>query len=95
MYLLLVYLSKFSVIRKKSIISIIFLEDQLIMVCADILIAGAQTTSNTLDFAFLMMILHERVQEKVQQELDKIFSKSTPIEYNNRIRYVTLFFLGI
>lgn len=61
-------------------------EDQLVMVCADMLIAGAQTTSNTLDFAVLMMILHENIQNKVQEELDKVCESVVPIEYSHRIR---------
>ncbi|GJQ79486.1 hypothetical protein Trydic_g16339 [Trypoxylus dichotomus] len=61
-----------------------FTEDQLIMICADILIAGAQTTSNTLDFAFLTMILFKDVQQKVQRELDEVFKSDMPIEYSSR-----------
>lgn len=67
---------------------LLLLEDQLVMVCADILIAGAQTTSNTLDFAFLMMILHENIQCKVQEELDRVFQSDVPIAYSDRIKYV-------
>ncbi|KAK9738185.1 Cytochrome P450 [Popillia japonica] len=70
---------------KKNTFNSYFTEDQLVMVCADILIAGAQTTSNTLDFAFLMMILHENIQCKVQEELDRVFQSDVPIAYSDRI----------
>lgn len=56
------------------------------MVCLDIIIAGSQTTSNTLDFAFLMMILHTDVQKKVQKCIDKQFGSSSIINYAERIR---------
>ncbi|KRT81982.1 cytochrome P450, partial [Oryctes borbonicus] len=69
---------------KKNIPNSYFTEDQLVMVCADMLIAGAQTTSNTLDFTFLMMILYKDVQEKVQKELDKVYDRDMSVEYSNR-----------
>lgn len=59
-------------------------DDQLVMICLDIFIAGSQTTSNTLGFAFLMMILQPEVQEKVHACLDDTFDKKTPIEYIDR-----------
>jgi len=40
------------------------------MVCFDLFVAGAETTSNTLEFAMLYMVLNPRVQEKVQAEID-------------------------
>ncbi|KAJ8930072.1 hypothetical protein NQ314_017179 [Rhamnusium bicolor] len=63
-----------------------FTEDQLIMVCLDIFIAGSQTTSNTLDFAFLMMILYPDIQNKVQACLDQAFSQTQEINYTDRLR---------
>lgn len=46
-----------------------FTEEQLIMVCLDFFIAGSQTTSNTLSFALLNMVLHQEVQERVFAEI--------------------------
>lgn len=56
------------------------------MVCLDIFIAGSQTTSNTLDFAFLMMILYPDVQKKVQQCIDLELGFAGDINYSDRIR---------
>ncbi|CAH1107250.1 unnamed protein product [Psylliodes chrysocephalus] len=61
-----------------------FTEDQLIMICLDIFIAGSQTTSNTLDFAFLMMILYPDVQDKVRMCLENAFERTEPINYSER-----------
>lgn len=66
-------------------------EDQLIMVCLDIFIAGSQTTSNTLDFAFLMMILHPNIQSKVQKCLDLAFEDVDYVSYAAKSRYVNFF----
>ncbi|XP_057651547.1 probable cytochrome P450 305a1 isoform X1 [Diorhabda carinulata] len=63
-----------------------FTEDQLLMVCLDIFIAGSQTTSNTLDFAIMMMILYPEIQEKVRNTLNEAFDKTEHISYNCRGR---------
>lgn len=49
-----------------------FSEDQLISVLKDLFAAGSDTTSNTLSFFFLYMLLHPRVQSKVQEEIDNV-----------------------
>lgn len=54
------------------------------MVCLDLFIAGSQTTSTTLEFAFLMMILHPDVQAKVQKQLDEMFDPNTSIQYSDK-----------
>lgn len=56
------------------------------MVCLDIFIAGSQTTSNTLDFAFLMMIVHPDIQRRVQDFLDLEFGTAGAIEYSAKHR---------
>jgi len=41
-----------------------FTEDDLIINCQDLFIAGSETTSKTLSNAFLQMVLHPEVQIK-------------------------------
>lgn len=53
-------------------------DDQLVMICVDLFIAGSQTTANTLDFLFLFMMTHPEVQKKVQQELDDVLMNKAP-----------------
>ncbi|KAG5896791.1 hypothetical protein JTB14_008367 [Gonioctena quinquepunctata] len=67
-----------------------FTKEQLLMVCLDLFIAGSQTTSNTLEFAFLMMILHPDITDRVHICLDAAFDKSEEITYSkrNRVPYV-------
>nr|XP_023015477.1 probable cytochrome P450 305a1 [Leptinotarsa decemlineata] len=67
-----------------------FTETQLLMVCLDIFLAGSQTSSSTLTFAFLMMLLNPDVKKKVHDCLDKEFGKSEPITLSerNRVPYV-------
>lgn len=63
------------------------LEEQLIMICLDIFFGGAATTSNTIDFAFLIMILYPNVQRKIQIYIDEVIEKDKSISYSDRLRY--------
>lgn len=56
------------------------------MVCLDVFIAGAETTSNTLDFAFLNMLLYPEVQKKVHQCLDEAFKDKEELFYSDRFK---------
>ncbi|CAH1119577.1 unnamed protein product [Phaedon cochleariae] len=47
-----------------------FTDDQLMSLCLDLFMAGAETTSNMLGFAILVMVLYPEIQKKVQNELD-------------------------
>jgi hypothetical protein len=62
--------------------------DQLIMICMDFFIAGAQTTSTTLDFVFSMMLLYPDVQRRAQAELDAVIGRDRPPQLSDRNKYV-------
>ncbi|KAL3275504.1 hypothetical protein HHI36_020264 [Cryptolaemus montrouzieri] len=74
-----------------------FSNDQLAMVLLDLFIAGSQTTSTSLDFAFMMMILRPDIQQKVQSSLDNAFDRNEPIEYceRHRVPYVEAVLLEV
>lgn len=60
-------------------------EHSLLVTLLDLFMAGADTTSTTLYWAFLYMVLHENVQLKVQQEIDHVLGKLAPtIEHRKR-----------
>ncbi|KAF5300933.1 hypothetical protein FQR65_LT19304 [Abscondita terminalis] len=63
-----------------------FTDDQLLMVSVDLFVAGAHSTSGTLDFALLMMLLHPDVQRKVQNELGAHFPDNHNYQYSDRHR---------
>ncbi|XP_066254630.1 uncharacterized protein [Euwallacea similis] len=67
-----------------------FSEEQLMMVCLDIFIAGSASTSSTIDFAFLAMILYPEVQEKVFLCLDSEFRRKEDLSYcdKQRVPYI-------
>ena len=44
--------------------------DNLRILCADLFMAGQETTSTTLSFLVLYLMLDQRVQAKMQLELD-------------------------
>nr|XP_023019296.1 probable cytochrome P450 303a1 [Leptinotarsa decemlineata] len=52
-----------------------FSEEQLLATCMDMFMAGSETTSNTLSFCFLYLILNQDVQRKAQEEIDRVIGK--------------------
>lgn len=52
------------------------LEEDLITVGNDLFTAGAETTSNSIDFVLLYMVLYPKVQEKLQAEIDRVLGRS-------------------
>ncbi|PSN47974.1 hypothetical protein C0J52_09985 [Blattella germanica] len=63
--------------------------EQLIMICMDFFIAGAQTTSTTLDFVFLMMLLYPEVQRKAYEQLVSVVGCDRLPTNNDRSKYDT------
>nr|XP_003419778.2 cytochrome P450 2D17-like isoform X3 [Loxodonta africana] len=52
-----------------------FTNENLRLVVADLFNAGMVTTSTTLDWALLLMLLHPDVQRRVQQEIDEVIGQ--------------------
>ncbi|XP_058424212.1 vitamin D(3) 25-hydroxylase-like isoform X3 [Diceros bicornis minor] len=53
-----------------------FSDENLCLVLADLFPAGMVTTSTTLAWALLLMILHQDVQRRVQQEIDEVIGQA-------------------
>lgn len=49
-----------------------FNDEQFVMVLLDLLVGGSETSSNTMNFGMLYMLLNPQIQEKVQAEIDKV-----------------------
>ncbi|XP_012880321.1 PREDICTED: cytochrome P450 2D17-like [Dipodomys ordii] len=63
-----------------------FNEDNLRMVVLDLFTAGMVTTSTTLSWALLLMILHPDVQCRVQQEIDEVIGQARWPEMGDQAR---------
>ncbi|XP_060244967.1 cytochrome P450 2D3-like isoform X1 [Meriones unguiculatus] len=63
-----------------------FNDENLRMVVADLFTAGMVTTSTTLSWALLLMILHPDVQCRVQQEIDEIIGQARRPEMADQAR---------
>ncbi|CAG9856915.1 unnamed protein product [Phyllotreta striolata] len=61
-----------------------FSEDQLVATCMDMFMAGSETTSNTLSFGFLYLILNPDVQRKAQEEIDRVVGRTRCPSLNDR-----------
>ncbi len=53
-------------------------------IIVDLFIAGSETTSTTLNWAMLFMILNPEIQEKVHEELDKVVGRSRAPTYADK-----------
>lgn len=60
-----------------------YVEIQLIANCVDLFSAGAESTSNTVAFACLYMILYPGVQAKIHKEIDAVIGKDGEATYRN------------
>ncbi|XP_046739159.1 methyl farnesoate epoxidase-like [Diprion similis] len=67
----------------------LFNENELVMIMMDLFIAGLNTTTTTLDFLFLNMIVNQEVQELLHQELDKVvgFGRTPDLNDKKRLPY--------
>ncbi|XP_037053598.1 cytochrome P450 2D1-like isoform X2 [Peromyscus leucopus] len=63
-----------------------FNDENLRMVVADLFTAGMVTTSTTLYWALLLMILYPDVQSRVQQEIDEVIGQARSPEMADQVR---------
>ena len=62
-----------------------FTERNLGIIGTDFFTAGVETTTSTLTWALLLMVLHPDVQTRVQQEIDAVLGRRNP-SYADRVR---------
>jgi cytochrome P450 len=65
-----------------------FAVEQLLYLCTDLLIAGSDTTSGTLSFALMYMVLYPEVQVNVQKELDDVVGRERLPSLNDKAKQV-------
>ncbi|XP_069069005.1 cytochrome P450 2J6-like isoform X2 [Pleurodeles waltl] len=63
-----------------------FDEHNMVRLAADFFAAGTETTTSTLQWAFLYMVIHPEIQGNVQKELDAVLGQSQNIQYEDRKR---------
>ncbi|XP_041987465.1 probable cytochrome P450 305a1 [Aricia agestis] len=69
-----------------------YTEEQLQVICLDILIAGSQTTSNSLQFALLAALRNPSIQNRIYDEINTVLGDQTPCwEDTNRLIYTMAF----
>ena len=75
--------------ENESDVAEIFTKGNMLRVILDLFIAGSETTSNTLDWAFLLMTEYPEIQQRCQDEIDDVVGYK-PIAYADRgkLKYV-------
>ncbi|KAG7468616.1 hypothetical protein MATL_G00145030 [Megalops atlanticus] len=63
-----------------------FDESQMVALLLDLLLAGTDTTSNTLLAAFLYLMTHQDVQKGCQREIDAVLGEKEQASYEDRHR---------
>ncbi|XP_042637002.1 cytochrome P450 2D17-like [Orycteropus afer afer] len=61
-----------------------FTEENLLLVVADLFFVGLVTTSTTLVWALLLMLLHPDVHRRVQEEIDEVIGQVRPPEMEDQ-----------
>uniref|UniRef100_A0A3Q1F0R8 Cytochrome P450, family 2, subfamily X, polypeptide 9 n=1 Tax=Acanthochromis polyacanthus TaxID=80966 RepID=A0A3Q1F0R8_9TELE len=61
-----------------------FSEDKLIFTGIELMFAGTDTTSNTLLTAFLYLMNHPHIQERCQQEIDRVLEGKDQVCFDDR-----------
>ncbi|BET00075.1 cytochrome P450 [Nesidiocoris tenuis] len=61
-----------------------FSESQLLAICMDMFMAGSETTSKSLGFGFLYMLLNPHVIKKAQEEIDRVVGRDRLPTLNDR-----------
>ncbi|XP_026327061.1 farnesoate epoxidase-like, partial [Hyposmocoma kahamanoa] len=78
----------FLIERSRNKNSIVGTDEDLDVVCLDMLQAGMETVGNTVAFMFLYMVRQESIQNKVIAEIDDVIGKRTPtLEDRRRMTY--------
>lgn len=55
-----------------------FTNDQLLMVCLDLFIAGSQTTDSSLGFIFYELLKRPDIQQRIYEEIEQTIPKTRP-----------------
>ncbi|GAB6030774.1 hypothetical protein CHUAL_007622 [Chamberlinius hualienensis] len=63
----------------------IFTETGLNHITRDLLVAGTETTATTLLFSLFYMTLNPEIQQKVQNEIDRVIGRERQPSYNDRL----------
>jgi cytochrome P450 len=75
----------------------VFTEDQLIQTCADLAMAGSDTTGNSIEYAILYMLQFPHEQRAVQKEIDSVIGhhRKPTIDDRNKMPYTEATILEI
>ncbi|XP_071446807.1 methyl farnesoate epoxidase-like [Hetaerina americana] len=80
------YLEQMELEKKEGKLNSNYNDAQLVAICMDLFMAGSETTSKTLGFAFLFLITHKEVQMRARAELDAVVGRDRAPTLGDRSR---------
>nr|CAD7398393.1 unnamed protein product [Timema poppensis] len=76
--------SSFSGKIHRAVKDVTLLKSQLLAICMDMFMAGSETTSKSLGFGFLYLLLFPEVQKRAQEEIDAVVGRDRLPSLNDR-----------
>nr|CAD7198873.1 unnamed protein product [Timema douglasi] len=76
--------SSFSGKIHRAVKDVTLLKSQLLAICMDMFMAGSETTSKSLGFGFLYLLLFPEVQKRAQDEIDAVVGRDRLPSLNDR-----------
>ena len=70
--------------------TMMLIESQLLAICMDMFMAGSETTTKSLGFCFLNLLLYPDVQRRAQVEIDTVVGRDRLPTLNDRPKWVLL-----
>ncbi|ODM94793.1 Methyl farnesoate epoxidase [Orchesella cincta] len=68
----------------------VYSDQQLVIIMNDLFVAGSETTSHTISWCILYLLLNQDIQNKLQEEIDLIVPKGTfpTVEQESQLHYL-------
>ncbi|CAI9596862.1 unnamed protein product [Staurois parvus] len=72
--------------KEKDVKNSEFCQENLLISVFELFFAGTETTSSTLQFSLLVMIKYQKIQEKIQEEIDSVIGSGRLPSFADRLK---------
>lgn len=64
-------------------------EEGLITICLDLFAAGGETTTSSIEFSLMYMVVYPEIQKAVQKEIDTVVGRDRRPTLEDRVKYAS------